>query len=302
MQDGKGPVFIGLVGKARVGKTTIAALIQQAINQGTNGPCCIIENLADPLKWLCPQRVDESKEQWRPRLQSFGAELAKQYGDFVLVELARLKIAQYNPGARFVIIPDVRRIGEFQRMSKLTPHLIKINCNDEIRKYRFDASPIVSVSKWIEHQSKAARDATETEVDLMAAPVAINNTGNITDTVTQCHELATRIVLGTFNYVESPDETLVSEEEEIASGASIREKLGRRFPNVVDEVPFAPQSQAAVPSHMPESAVDPQCPPPAIHVATLNPDAPKTINHASPSVIIRQAGVEETPGVKFKNC
>lgn len=165
--------YICLLGKARTGKTTMAEMIVRALTAA--GFTAEIFNLADTLKTLCPQLPGESKEDWRPRLISFGAFSRGRFGNGYLGRKVVMRCAEFRDDLQFAVVPDVRIKEEYEWFA--TAHnatgptvFFRLDCTDGTWAQRFD-----SEEAYLKYMTKAAADDTETGLPELNAIDVINN-------------------------------------------------------------------------------------------------------------------------------
>ena len=159
--------LIAILGEARTGKDHAAAAVVKLLN-GLGVPS-VVRPIADSLRDLCPRRINETKEQWSVRLVEQGAMCAERYGYSFLADKAIHKalykwdrehpsINAEGAGYPVVILPDVRRLAEFDLVVRRDPKAlcIRLNARPEVRRQR------MGEEEWKRYLNGRGKDATET--------------------------------------------------------------------------------------------------------------------------------------------
>ena len=169
--------MVALIGPKRAGKDTVASILRVLWEGMHAKPTVAVVHLADELRWRCPQRQDETKEEYRVRLQEFGREMREHHQDegwLVGSALAGYKPLKKDRGS-LVVIADVRKHAEVDRIRKDWPEavVVKVLAKATIRRDRSD-DPDRFVTK--------DQDSTETEAAAHADyDYLISNNGDMID-------------------------------------------------------------------------------------------------------------------------
>ena len=140
-------MIIAISGKARTGKSTLAAML--------TGFVFVESPISSQLKILFPQ-YDMDKETWRTTsLIPEGKKICiEKGGDFLLKEMLKTK----NDN---LVIPDMRRKEELNYLKKRDDVIfIRLYVHKDYHPYRF-----ASFGEYADYLAGAAKDETETDLD-----------------------------------------------------------------------------------------------------------------------------------------
>lgn len=208
--------IVAILGEARTGKDHAAALIRNTL--AALGIPATVSPIADRLRALVPRikpetdaeyaarcaglkkgeaaperrTLDETKEQWSVRLVEQGKFYAERYGyDFLCREALENGVTRWQrdwvpptpsrravPPVPVVILSDVRRVEEFNRVLREDPRafVIRLNARDEVRQARMGGA-----EEWERYRNGRGRDATESalrgisRVDARVIEIASND-------------------------------------------------------------------------------------------------------------------------------
>lgn len=134
--------LIALIGPKRAGKDTVASMLRALWGQFRHKTVAMV-HLADELRWRCPKNPDETKEEYRVRLQNFGAEMREHHGDEGwLVDLVLKPYPRRTPGpSALTLVADVRKEAEVKKIRARWGRdcfIIKVMAKPYTRKLRSD--------------------------------------------------------------------------------------------------------------------------------------------------------------------
>lgn len=170
-------IIVGISGKARMGKTTLAGLLVEKM--ATKGALVEEVPLATVIKMNVPRMDGETKESWRDRLIAYGTKQRAVFGEDVFVNMLIDRVLGMKLEA--VVVPDIRMMNEYRRFADYRfAEFLPVRIEADIPAWK---SRFASTEEWDRYQAKNAADPTETELDglLRSAywKAVIRNTGSI---------------------------------------------------------------------------------------------------------------------------
>lgn len=168
---------IGLIGKLRSGKDTVATILKN--DYGFHSYA-----FGDGVKAVYHTLVLDAPRSPKPRAgyQRVGEGMKGIFGDYVWVERVLGEIERDGRMSDDIVITDVRLPLEADRLKELGFILVRVNCPDEIRLNRANQLGDIFTEKELAH-------STETLVDTLEVDYEIHNSGTLEELERQVHDL-----------------------------------------------------------------------------------------------------------------
>ncbi|MED3182030.1 AAA family ATPase [Bacillus thuringiensis] len=169
----KNTVIIGIAGKMRTGKDTIARLMAKdrrgKFQRGA---------YADRLKEYVDSRYGKQEGGKRRALLQYVGQEARKANPLVWVEELQPKIDFLRSTGHNVVITDVRQQNEIDSLRAQGAYIVRVNVSDEIRKQRI-------IDAGDEFKEEDFYHETETAIDTFEVDYEINNEGGLIQLVQQ---------------------------------------------------------------------------------------------------------------------
>jgi dephospho-CoA kinase len=160
-------VIIGIAGKMRTGKDTIARLMAKdrrgKFQRGA---------YADELKAYVDHKYGKQEGGKRRALLQFVGQKARRLDELVWIKRLQPKIDFLRSTGHNVVITDVRQQNEIDSLRAQGAYIIRVNVDDEIRKQRI-------IDAGDEFKEEDFYHITETQIDTFEVDFDIYNNGGL---------------------------------------------------------------------------------------------------------------------------
>lgn len=179
--------IIGIVGKKRHGKDTLAKFIEEALRRRNPAAGIVIAHWADPLKdevaratGVTPGKIEANKSLFRPILQWWGAEFRRGQDEDYWIKRMGDKIKDAE-GVDFMIVPDTRFLNEASTIRGYGGNLFRI-----VRPPR---GLIAELKAWLNRDCHSS----EVEQDRIEVDLTIRNNGSLEDLRATAWDIISRL-------------------------------------------------------------------------------------------------------------